>query len=416
MLSPRAMFRLTVTVVLMTGVLIAGRSASAANWPAWRGPEGQGHCAEKNLPLRWSTTENVRWKVPLPAPGNSTPVIWQDKIFLTQANRGGTTRALMCLARADGRQLWSQQIAYDEKEIAWNANYYCSASPATDGHRVVVSHGSAGMYCYDLDGTELWKRTDLGKFEHQYGNASSPVLYGELCILWCGPNAKGRNYLLAVDKATGQTVWQHDERGGSWSTPLIAKVDGQDQLILGVPGRLKGFDPKTGNELWFCDGMTNLVYTSALAGGGVAVGMSGFHGAALAVKLGGSGDITKDRLWLHPRNIQRVGSGIIVGDHVYILEENGVPHCYELRTGNEVWQITKRPGRSNSWSSMVHSDGRLYVLTHNGDTHVFAASPKFELLATNSLGEHANASIAPSDGELFIRTDRHLWCIKEKEK
>jgi outer membrane protein assembly factor BamB len=138
--------------------------------------------------------------------------------------------------------------------------------------------------------------------------------------------------------------------------------------------------------------------------------MSGFHGAALAVKLGGTGNITKDRLWHHPRNIQRVGSGAIVGDHVYILEENGVPHCYELQTGKEVWEIAKRPG-GGSWSSMVASGGRLYVLCQNGDTHVFAASPKYELLSTNRLGEPTNASIAVSNGELFIRTAGHLWCI-----
>jgi outer membrane protein assembly factor BamB len=329
----------------------------------------------------------------------------------------------MCFDRRDGKQLWSQEISYTEKEKVWNANYYCSASPATDGKLVVVSHGSAGMYCYDLDGKELWKRTDLGSWQHQYGNASSPVLYGETVIQWCGPNEGkgGRNYLLAVEKATGKTVWEYNAPGGSWSTPLIVSVETtsgkvEDQLLLPVPNKFKGIDPKTGKELWSCDGLTNLVYTSALYGDGVAVAMSGYGGAALAVRLGGSGDITKDRLWHHPRNTQRVGSGIIVDDHVYILEENGIPHCYELTTGKEVWQIAKRPGRSNTWSSMLHADGRLYVLTHNGDTHVFAPSPKYELLATNSLGDHTNASIAPSKGQLFIRTDKTLWCIGEKKE
>ncbi len=387
----------------------------AGDWPAWRGPTGQGHCAEKDLPLKWSTKENVAWKVPLPAAGNSTPVIWGEKIFLTQANRGGTTRGLMCLARGDGKLLWKQEISYTEQEKVWTPDYFCSASPATDGKLVVVSHGSAGMYCYDFAGKELWKRTDLGQWQHQFGNASSPVLYGETVILWCGPNeGKGRNYLLAVEKATGKTVWEYDAPGGSWSTPLIVPVEGQDQLLLPVPKKFKGLDPKTGKELWSCDGLTDLVYTSALYGDGVAVAMSGYNGAALAVRLGGKGDITKDRLWHHPRNTQRVGSGVIIEDHAYILEENGVPHCYELTTGKEVWQVTKRPGGSGSWSSMVHADGRLYVLTHNGDTHVFAASAKYELLATNKLSEHTNASIAVSDGQLFIRTDKHLWCIGKK--
>jgi outer membrane protein assembly factor BamB len=276
-----------------------------------------------------------------------------------------------------------------------------------------VSFASAGMYCYDLSGQELWKRTDLGTFEHQYGNGSSPVLYGNLAILWCGPNekGKGRNDLLAVDKTTGSTVWEHKEEGGSWGTPLVAKVNGQDQLILGVPFKLKGFDPADGQELWHCDGLTQLVYTSPLFANGVAVAMSGYGGSALAVRLGSAGDITKDRLWHHPRNTQRVGSGAIVGDHVYILEENGVPHCYELETGKEVWEVTTRPG-GQTWSSMLAAEGRLYVLTKQGDTHIFAASPKYEHLGTNKLGEPTNSSIAVSNGEFLIRTDKHLWCIE----
>jgi outer membrane protein assembly factor BamB len=398
----------------------------ADNWPAWRGPTGQGHCAETDLPLKWSATENVKWKVPLPDNGNSTPIIWGDKIFLTQANKGGTSRGLMCLARADGKLLWHQKIEYAEKEKNWDENWYCNSSPVTDGERIVVSYGSAGMYCYDFDGKVLWKRDDLGTWQHRFGNSSSPVLYGDTVILWCGPDeAKGRNFLVAANKKTGETVWKHEEKFGSWSTPLIVKVDGKDQLLLAMSddvknesdektGHLKGFDPKTGKELWSCLGVNSYVYTSPLYRDGIAVQMSGYNGAALAVKLGGTGDITKDRLWLHPRNSQRVGSGIVVGDHVYILEETGVPHCYELQTGKEVWQIKKAPG-GGSWSSMVHAGDRLYVLCKNGDTLVFAANPKYELLATNRLDEDTNASIAASNGDLFIRTSKHLWCIGEKK-
>ena len=372
------------------------------------------------MPLKWSTTENVKWKVAMPAPGNSTPVIWGEKIFITQSNKECTKRGLMCLDRADGKLLWQQEIDYPAKETGVAPPYYpCAASPATDGERVVVSYGSAGMYCYDFSGKMLWKRDDLGKWNHTYGNASSPVLYGELAILWCGPDAK-HTRLLAVNKKSGATVWEHKERHGSWSTPLIVRVDGQDQLLLSMPDGFKGFDPRTGKELWHCDGLTQLVYNSPLYApdptgkGGIAVAMSGYGGAALAVKLGGSGDITKDRLWHHPRNTQRVGSGAVVGEHVYILEANGVPHCYELQTGKQVWKVDKRPGEV-SWSSMVVSGGRLYVLCQNGDTHVFAASPKYQLLASNRLGEYTNASIAVSNGELFIRTWENLWCISEKK-
>ena len=179
---------------------------------------------------------------------------------------------------------------------------------------------------------------------------------------------------------------------------------------------LKGYDPKTGSELWLCRGLTSYVYTSVLYSNGVAVAMSGYGGAALAVKVGGSGDITKDRLWRHPKNVQRVGSGVVVGKHVYMVDENSVPHCYDLTTGKDAWQGAKRPG-GTTWGSMVYADGRLYLLMRDGETLVFKASPKYELLATNRLspGEQTNSSLAISDGDIFIRTFRHLWCIHKKK-
>lgn len=414
---------LLILVVLSAPVL-------AADWPAWRGPTGQGFCEEKNIPLTWSDKENVKWKVPLANPGNSTPVIWGDKIFLTQANKGGSQRSLLCFARADGKLLWQTDVAYTEPERNWDPSWYGNASPVLDGERAIVSFGSAGMYCYDFDGKELWKRTDLGKWEHAFGNGASPVLYGELAILWCGPNeTKGRNFLLAVNKKTGETAWEQDQSYGSWSTPLIAKVNEKDQLIVGYSkdvkgqpddqtGFLYGFDPETGKEIWKCQGLNSYCYTSPLYGEGVAVGMAGYGGSALAVKLGGRGDITADRLWLHPKNTQRVGSGMVINGHVYIVDENGVPRCYNLQSGEELWKVSQRPGSgTNTWGSMVQADGRLYVLMRNGETLVFAASPTYELLAVNKLGggESTNSSLAISNGQIFLRTFTNLWSIEEKK-
>ncbi len=414
-----------VAVFLLT---VSAGAAFAADWPAWRGPTGQGISEEKNLPLKWSAKENVKWKIPLAHQGNSTPIVHSGKIFLTQANKGGTERSLYCFDRADGKPLWKKDVAYSEKETNWNESWYCNASPAADGERVVVCFGSAGLYCFDFTGKELWKRTDLGKWEHAFGNGSSPVLHGDLAIQWCGVNDKGRNYLLAVDKKTGKTVWEHEESFGSWCTPVVATLDGREQIVLGQSrdvkgateaktGHLVGIDPKTGKEIWQCRGLDSYIYASPLVGGGVAVGMSGYGGSSLAVKLGGKENITADRLWLHPKPAgQRVGSGVILGEHIYMVDENAVPHCYELNTGKDLWKDEPKLRGGTTWGSLVAADGRLYLLMRNGETVVLAAKPKFEVLAVNSLDrDQTNSSVAVSNGEIFIRTFKNLWCISAKK-
>ena len=399
----------------------------AANWPAWRGPQGTGACAEKDLPLHWSTNENVRWRAPLPERGNSTPVIWDNRMFVTQAIQKENRRTLICFERSNGKQLWQSGVAYQEKEMSHDTNPQCSASPVTDGERVVASFGSAGLYCYDLDGKEIWHR-DLGKQTHIWGNAASPILHGELCILNFGPGE--RTFLIAVNKKTGETVWQNNEPGGdsgekkpeqekpewigSWSTPIVISVDGREELIMAFPRRVAGLDPKTGKEFWTCRGLNPLVYTSPLYDDGIVVAMGGFAGSALAVKPGGSGDVTDTRrLWQIPKTKQRIGSGVISGGHIYIHNDPGVAECFELPNGKLVWEERlKGPGpKSDSWSSMVLSGERIYVVNQSGDTFVLKASPKFEVLATNSLSETTISSIAVSNGALFIRTHKALWCI-----
>jgi outer membrane protein assembly factor BamB len=401
-------------------LLLSAGVGLADNWPAWRGPTGDGRSSEKDAPLTWSRTENVRWKAPLPSPGNSTPVVWGDRVFLTQSiDAKGTRRAVLCFDRADGKLLWQRETPFKDREPTHATNPYCSASPVTDGQRVVASLGSAGLVCYDLHGKELWRK-DLGKLHHIWGNASSPILYKDLVILWCGPGE--RQFLIALNKTTGEQVWKHDERGGkfgkvpsdwlgSWSTPLIVRAGDHDELLLPVPHKLKGFDPSTGKELWACDGLGPLVYTSPVCSAdGIAVAMSGYHGPALAVRVGGKGDVTKARLWRHGKgNPQRIGSPVVVGKHLYLLNENGAAVCLEVATGKDVWR-ERLPG--TSWSAMVAVGDRIYVTNQAGDCHVIVASPKFQRLGVNSLGERVLSSVAVSNGELFIRSYRHLWCIR----
>lgn len=422
---------------LLRPLLILGLLAGplrADNWPAWRGPDGQGHSPERDLPTHWSRTENVRWKTALSSEGNSSPIVWGDRVFVTQAsekvdwppvpNAGGLAsarkRSLLCFDRGNGKLLWQRDTIYEAKESTHPTNPFCSASPVTDGERVIASFGSAGLVCYDLSGKELWRR-DLGKLEHIWGNASSPILYKDLVILWCGPGV--RQFLLAVRKSDGGTVWEHSEPGGaygsdhnwvgSWSTPIVARVGDYDELILGVPEKVKGFDPLTGEELWSCAGLGKLVYTSpVISANGIVVAMSGFQGPDLAVRAGGHGDVTKThRLWQHSAKIpQRIGSPVIVGGHAYILNDNGVAQCIDLKTGEDLWN-QRRVSSGSTWGSMMAAGGRLYVTNKAGETFILAASPTYELIAKNTLGETVLSSMAVADGELFLRTYKHLWCI-----
>lgn len=402
----------------------------ADNWPAWRGPEGTGVSAEKNLPVRWSRTESVRWRVPLPDRGNSTPIIWGNRLWIAQAIENENRRLLICFDKRTGAKLWESGVTYPEKELTHSTNPQCSASPVTDGERIVVSFGSAGLYCYDLDGKEIWRR-DLGKQTHIWGNGASPILYENLCILNFGPGE--RTFLIALDKKTGETVWRVEEPGGhsgvekpgegkapwigSWSTPILSRIDGREELVMTFPNRACAFDPKTGRELWTCAGLNPLVYTSPLYSDGIVVAMGGFNGSALAVRAGGSGDVTGTRrVWHHPKTRQRIGSGVIHDGYIYILNDPGSAECFELKSGQRIWEerLPATGSKYSSWSSMVVADGKLYGINHSADTFVLEASPQFKLISTNPLQESTNASMAISDGDLFIRTDQSLWCIRRE--
>jgi outer membrane protein assembly factor BamB len=418
-------------LVLAAGATTAAR---AENWPNWRGPEGIGVSNESNLPLTWSPTENVRWKVKLPERGNSTPIVWENRIFVTQAIEKEHRRTLMCFDRAEGKLLWQVGTTYEAKEPTHPTNPFCAASPVTDGTRVVAWFGSAGVFCYDLQGKQLWSR-DLGVQEHEWGYAASPVLFNDLCFISFGPGK--REFVIALDAKTGKTVWNYDvppaepepegtekprDEGlrGSWSTPLVIRHDGRDELIMTLPERVLAFNPRNGRALWNCEGLGSLVYTSPMWRDGVLVALGGYHRACVAVRPGGSGDVTQSlRLWHQPKSRLRLGSGVVHKGHIYVNDMQGIAECQDLATGKVVWeQRLKASGGDNAtWSSMIlTADERIYMLNQAGDTFVLRAAPKFELLATNPLGEMTNASTVISNGEIFVRTFEHLWCIGGKAR
>ena len=406
--------------------------ALAENWPAWRGDLlGSGVTTEKNLPREWGPKKNVRWRVELPERGNSTPVVHGERVFVTQAVSAENWRGLLCFNRKDGSVMWKKGLTYAKNERTHSANPYCSASPATDGKIVVVSHGSAGVVAYDLEGRQLWHR-DLGAIDHVWGNSTSPVLHDGLVIHYHGP-AKNA-VLYGLDAKTGETKWEWKEPAwvpgkrtdgfrnrdgegiiGSFSTPIIISAGGREELIMSFPMELKAFDPATGKVLWTCSGLNPLVYTSPMYEDGIVVAMGGYYGNSIGVKTGGTGDVSEThRLWQEVRHNGGIGTGVIVDGHYYYHDSGGIAFCDKVSTGETVWK-ERLPGAGKSWGSFVLSGDLIYTLSQAGDTVVFRASPKgLEVVAQADVDEETNSSLAVSRGEIFLRTHEALWCIAAK--
>jgi len=417
------------SLAIISSTLFILVSPSMADWPFWRGDlAGSGVTTETNLPTKWDKKKNVKWRVALPEAGNSSPVITGDRIFLTQPNSEAKRRGLLCLDRKSGKTLWEKSVAYEAEERTHRTNHFCSSSPATDGERVIVAYGSAGIYCYSLDGHELWRR-DLGTIDHVWGYGSSPLIHENLCIHYHGPG-KG-SALIALDKKTGKIVWRFDEptwkpgkrtdgfRGqsdggiiGAFSTPIIVRDEDRYELIMSFPMAMKAFDPKTGKELWSCDGLNPLVYTSPVHHEGMLVAMGGYYGNSIGVRTGGKGNVTGKRLWQEIRHHGGIGTGVAKNGHLYIQDAGGIAYCIDFDTGVTKWKA-RLPGRGNSWGSFLLAGDLIYALSQTGNTTVFKASPeKFESVGLNELEERTNSSIAVADGDLFIRTHQALWRIE----
>lgn len=412
--------RLRVALLTAACSTIFAAASVADDWLQWRGPQGTGLTNIEAAPLEWSKEKNIKWRIELDGQGNSSPIVVGQRVFITHAPKGNKLRGLRCYDRNSGEELWKHEIEYTEKELTHNTNPYCASSPTSDGERVMAWYGSPGLYCYDLEGKVLWQK-DLGKVEHIWGFASSPVFHENLVILNYGPGLN--SFVAAFDKQSGDEIWrktyplQQSEKAedyrGSWSTPVFYQERDRTLMLLSLPERLWAVDPKTGEEVWWCEGPSKLFYTSPLVGDGLVVAMCGFGGPAIAVKTGGQGDVTEThRLWIHPKNPQRVGSGVIVDQHLFILNEPGIAWCLDPVTGDKLWE--ERIDGASSWSSMAHVAGRLYISSMSGTTFVLEPNAEgLKILAENKLGEMTRASPAYSDGQIFIRTYEALYCVEE---
>lgn len=413
----------------------------AGNWPSWRGPSGNQVSAETRFPLHWSWSEkggasNILWRTELPEAGNSSPVVWGDRIFLTQAREDGARRNLMCFDRRTGRLLWEQGVAFEGQDPRHETNPHCAASPVTDGKMVVASFASAGIAAYDFEGKRLWL-ANLGPQRHNWGQGSSPVLHGDVVLVYHGPGKDSA--LVALDKATGVARWktpipedQPSERFdgfagksdgmlGCFSTPLVVRVAkgpnlGRDEVILPASNRLLAFSAASGERLWWSEGMNPLVYTSASFGEGKVLAMGGYFGSTILIEPGGDGDVTGKRLhWERRAKKHRIGSPILLNGHAYLSTTDGFAQCLHLATGNLLWEerLPSSGADGATWSSMTLAGDRLYVVNRSGDTIVLRASPVFEKLASNPVGELSNSTLALSDGQVFLRTHKALYGIGE---
>ncbi len=402
---------------------------SAENWPHWRGPTGHG-AAEAAPPVEWSANKNVKWKVSLPRRENSSPIIWDQQVFVTTtvlADGAGDGKLpkldfqLLCYDRQNGKLLWEQTAAAAQPhEGTHNTNGFASASPCTDGEFVYAHYGSRGLFCYTLAGKLVWKRDDFGPMKtlNAFGEGSSPTLGEDLILVpWdqIGPSA-----LYALDKHTGKTVWKTSREGPTcWSTPLVIDFQGQKQVIMNGQNRASSYDLKTGKELWYCDGQTRRPVASPVADNELVYVASGFQGAFIgAFRPDGRGNIknTAHVAWSINHDAPDIASPLLSSGRLYFHKgKSGLFSCVEAATGKPHYFSQRIDGLDTVYASPVSAGGHIYLTGLSGTTVVIKDSPTFEIVAMNTLDEIIGATPAPVDRELFLRGDKHLYCIAEEK-
>ena len=384
---------------------------AADQWPRFRGPTGQGQAMARNLPVEWDRERNAVWRAPLPGSGNSSPVIWNESIFLTTAEDEGRRRAVHCIAREDGRMLWTRYVPSEQVEPGSRPkNGHASATAVTDGERVIAAFGAAGIVCYDMQGNLQWHH-ELPGFRTTHGAASSPLLYQDSVIFIHDQN-RAESIFLALDKRTGSVLWRGTRpKAMGWCTPVAVRVEGHDELLFAGGKRLTAYDPATGEELWYLDGPTREVVPTIVVGPRLIYSASGRNGPTLGVRPGGHGDVYETHLaWRTVRGGPHVPSPVYFEGLLFTVNDTGIATCLDAETGELVWQ--KRLGDRFSASPLV-AEGRLYCCGESGTTYVLRAGETFEQLAVNDLESPILASPAALGERLFIRTEDELFCLED---
>lgn len=447
---------LCLVATLVTGTSLL--SAETTNWPQWRGPTANGHATVGNPPVEWSEFKNVKWKKAIPGKGHSSPVIWGDRLFLMTAvtleqageakasgnppapqadpqrrRRGGGGRGgfgrqeaptqehaflTMCLNKNTGETIWSREgVKAIPHEGHHSTNTYSSASPVTDGEHVVSFFGSRGLYCYDMEGNEVWKK-DLGNMatRNGFGEGSSPSLHGNvLIVLW---DNETDSFVYAFDKRTGKELWkqQRDEKTG-WTTPYVLTHQGVTQVVINATNKVRSYDLNSGVLIWECGGQTVNTIPSIVADSENVYAVSGYRGnMAMAIALGGKGDLTDTGAvkWKVTRGTPYVPSPLLLNGRLWFTQgNNAVITCVDAKSGEVHYAQERLEGPNGFYASPVGVSDRVYLAGRNGTTAVIKNADTLNVIAVNELDGEIDASPAVSGNALYVRSHDHLYCIAE---
>ncbi len=435
---------LTITVGALLGSNALGWSLAPGQneWPQWRGPSADG-MAMGDAPLQWSEKQNLGWKTEIPGLGNSSPIVWGDRIFLTTAvktgafepaaapaagGRGSQTAPgpqaehkfdVLCLDRKNGKIVWQRTAKTAVPHEGFHSTYgsFASNSPVTDGKHVYASFGSRGLYCYDMEGNLIWQR-DFGVQMRMYGTfgeGSAPVLSDDRLILVF--DYEGGSFITALDKTSGKEIWRANrDEGSSWSTPLIVEYRGKKQVVASATRKVRSYDFETGKLIWECGGLGMNTIPHPVYQDDMVFVMSGYRNPNLmAIRLGREGDLTGSDavVWSQTRGNSYTPSPVIHENKLYVLTDDGMISCYNARTGEPFYQQVRLPKGYSFKSSPVGANGRLYLASENEDVIVLRMGEKYEVLATNRLPNQVFiASPAIVGGEIFLRSRTSLFCIR----
>ncbi len=438
--------RITLALVALTvaGLSIFSATASAGNWPQWRGPDGSGISNEKNLPSEWAPDKNIKWKTSIDGRAHSSPIVWGNRVFLTTAIEGAEvpgakaakhmlgdkeyvhpdaiganhkqTFKVLCLDRDTGKILWQttawEGTPYDDRH---RKSSYAASTPTTDGKLVYAYFGTEGLYAYDFKGKLAWKAQVGNIATLGLGTATSPILYENLVILQCDEDNGETSFIVALDKKTGKEVWKTPRKiQVSWSTPVLVRTATRAELITSGTETIIAYDPATGKELWRHKGVESNAIPSPVANNEMAYFVAGFPAKiAYAIRLGQNGDLTgtPNMTWKYEKGTAYVPSPILYGDYLYLTTDRGILTCIDAKTGEVKYEGGRIPIPATFTASPVAFEGKILMTSEDGDTFMIKAGPKHEILGTNSVGEPVYASPAIADGRIFIRGEKNLYCI-----